>query len=86
MSDKNLKQIRGQLRQVVQELMTTEQLQALLKEVTSTVNKRLDAIDAHIKSQLKEINDRSQQTQSYVVRNLALATVKPTPAQVDENA
>lgn len=86
MSDKNLKQIRGQLRQVVQELMTTEQLQALRKEVMNAMDKRLDAIDAHIKSQLKEINDRSQETQSYVVRNLALATVKPAPAQVDENA
>lgn len=86
MSDKNLKAIRGQVRQVVKEFMTTEQLQAVLKEVTNTVNKRLDAIDAHVKSQLKEINERSQETQSYVVRNLALATTKPAPVKVDETA
>lgn len=85
MSDKNLKAIRGQLRQIVKELLTSELVAASQKQVYDMLHKRLDAIDAHIKSQLEEMNERSKETQSYVVRNLALSQVKAA-TKVEETA
>lgn len=85
MSDKNLKAIRGQVRQIVKELLSDELVDARQKEIAALVNKRLDAIDAFIKAQVSEMQERSKEVQSYVVRNLALNQVKPTLAKVEEN-
>lgn len=76
MSDKNSKVIRGQMRIVAKELLTAELAAAIQTQLAKAVHTRLDQIDAYIKEQLKIINDRSEETQSYVVRNLSLANVK----------
>lgn len=89
MSDSSVKTIRKQLRNVCQELLPTvlksELYLSIQKELSSIVNKRLDAIDAYVRDQLKEIQDRSIETQSYVVRNMALAQVKTAPSKVDDS-
>lgn len=85
MSDKNLKAIRGQVRQITKELLTSELVAASNKEVAAVVNKRLDAIDAYIKEQLKQLADKTEEMQSYVVRHITHANVNATPT-VDTSA
>jgi ribosome recycling factor len=73
MSDKNIKQMRGQIRQVVKELLPEilkEELTAKInKDLMSRLDQRLDAITNHIKTALDAIDKRAKEVASYVVRN-----------------
>lgn len=86
MSGRQTKALRGEVRQEVKQLLSQELLQSILQQVATVVNTRLDAIDKHIRAQLTEINERSEETQAYVVRNLVHAQAATAPSKVDETA
>ena len=76
---KDAKLIRGQVRQVAQEILTQEVGKALAldiqKALLAHLDARLDAIDKHIKSQLEAIDQRAKDLQSYLVRTTS--EIKP---------
>lgn len=79
----NLKQIRGQLRQIVKdilpEVINKEQHELLAKQIKD----RLDLIEKDIKKTLHEINNRSKDTMGYLVRQ---ASQNPlAPKEEDKN-
>lgn len=80
MSDKNIKVIRGQLRQIAKDLLNEEMATGIRDQIAKVVNDRLNAIDAYVKAQLEEMQERSRETQDYVTRKLALAEVRTVPA------
>lgn len=77
------KQLRGQLRQIVQEQMPSLLNSALVKDIEAAiearVNQRLDGITQTVKSTLDRIDERSKDIQSYVLRSSEKA-VMPTPS------
>lgn len=76
----NLKQTRGQLRQIVKEVLpevlTTELRSALYAEIAKVVSARLNSIEKDVKRTMDEINTRSKDATDYLVRNVS------TPIQV----
>ena len=67
------KLLRKQLRNVVQEafpqLLSQELATEIQKVLLNHLDKRLDAIDQHVKSQLEAIDQRAKDLQAYLVRN-----------------
>lgn len=91
MSDKNFKTIRKQLRAVVQEIigdvMKSEIISTIHKDVAAQVQARLEAIAKQVSDSLAQIDARSKDVQAYILRNSAPAvspeeapTEIPTPA------
>lgn len=82
MSDKNLKAIRGQIRQIVKDILPEVFTQELATKTQKTLQeyneKRLDAIAKHLVDTLKQIDDRAKDTQAYILRNASLSNVAPT--------
>ncbi len=78
------KTLRKQLRNICQELLpealNSEFNTSLRKEVMAHVDKRLDAIAAHIKQTLESIDQRSKDISAYNIRNSA-ANLPYTPEQ-----
>lgn len=76
---KDVKLIRGQVRQVVQEvlpgLLNEEALQALTKKLTDEINLRLRHIESNVRDTLEAVDKRSKDSLSYLIRN---ATQSPT--------
>ncbi len=72
MSDKSAKDIRKQLRNVVQDAMpqiVTEELgKAVHDALKSHIDKRLDAISKHIQTSLDALDQRSKDVQAFVIR------------------
>ncbi len=71
---KEIKQIRGQLRQIVKELLpelVTQELQtAMYKQLAAELSAKLSAIDAEIKQQLTAMSDRAKDMQSFLMREM----------------
>ena len=69
-----IKELRGQLRQIVKEvlpeLLVTELKSALYAGLTKVISARLDAIQEDVKKTMDEINSRSKDVQDYMVRNI----------------
>lgn len=69
------KDLRKQLRNVVQELLpqlvTAEVYQAALSQVREEIKGSLSSIDKHIKENLAEMNQRSQDIQAYIMNRVA---------------
>lgn len=67
-----LKQIRGQLRQIAKDilpgLLSEEVTKELHKSLQVRVDARLDAIEKHIRSVLEGIDQRAKDTQNYLIR------------------
>lgn len=76
----NAKLVRGQLRQLLQELLPDLFKEVLIKELRKDIEERLDRVDKHVKAGIQEMNDRSKESQNYVIRNLALATTTQAAA------
>lgn len=74
MSDKNLKDIRKQIRNVVQELLPallqTEVFQSLYSNLQAQNRIQLEGIEKNIKDTLKDMNDRSKDVQSFIMREI----------------
>jgi len=86
MGDKQVKRIRKQLKNVVEDLLpqvlTVELIQASQRQLKADVDIKLDAIDKHVRETLKAIDDRSKDTLGYLLRNVSPAT----PAKTEENS
>lgn len=84
MSDKGPKEIRKQVRNVAKEMLpeilSQELLRALHSEITKNLEKRLDAIAAHLKTVLDSVDERSKSIQSYVLRNSTAYAPDPAVA------
>lgn len=83
MSEKNVKFLRGQVRQVVKQLLpevfSTETSKAMEKVLVTRIDSRLSEITKVVKEALDTMDKRSLDMQSYVVRNVA---VPAAPAAV----
>lgn len=73
MSEKNVKFLRGQVRQVVQSLLpevfNAETTKAMEKVLITRMDSRLSDLTNKIETALKTMDDRSKDIQQYVVRN-----------------
>jgi hypothetical protein len=73
MSDKNFKAIRKQLRNVVQEIMPlvlgNELVQEVKKSLEARIDARLEAVSKHIYETLTQIDERSKDIQTFLIRN-----------------
>lgn len=74
----SIKMLRGQVRQIVKELLPEVFKEELTKAIQKEIEERLNRVDNHVKAAVAEMNERSKETQSYVVRNLALANTQAT--------
>lgn len=81
----SIKQLRGQVRQIVKELLSEVLNDELVQALRKDIYTRLDAIDKHVKSTTQEMNDRTKETQSYVVRNLTLASTVVDSNKLENN-
>ena len=76
MSDKQYKLIRKQLRNVVQEalpnILTQDLVTTMRNDLLARVDVRLDDITKAVKSKLDEMDTRSKNIQSYVLRNVGV--------------
>lgn len=60
--------IRGQVRQIAQELLGEELVLAASKELKGHIDRRLDILTKHIQETLDRVDTRSKEVQSYLVR------------------
>ncbi len=69
----SVKVLRGQVRIAVKELMgevlSHELVQEVGRDITTTVETRLDRIQEHMTTTLASIDERSKEVAAYVVRN-----------------
>lgn len=79
MNDREIKEVRKQIRKVVADLLPEILNDAFVNSIDKTVNAnldaRLDAITKHVATTLDKLDKRSQEINSFVVRN----TVPPAP-------
>lgn len=84
MSDKNIKALRGQVRQAVKELMPeiikSESYQAIMK----AVEEKLRAIEKQVLDTLEAMQNRQKDLQNYIMREVTLST-SPAPKVTEEN-
>lgn len=79
MNSKNVKLIRGQVRQVVQEVLTQELVNAVRKQVQDHVSAQLKQMADSAESSLAKLNDNQRDMQSYLTRVVEqLTPVKPS--------
>lgn len=75
MSD--IKVIRGQLRQIAKEILPEVLSAEMETKIMKHVDTRLDYMTNMIKSTLDQLDRRSKDMQSYVVRNVGVPTKPP---------
>lgn len=85
---KELKQLRGQMRQIVKELFPEIMNEQLVAELKKDLSAQVDAISNYTKSTLEMIDKRNQDLNAYMVRQLAGAVpaLNATPEQLAEAA
>jgi hypothetical protein len=66
------KDVRKQIRNVCQELLTDELTKVILEAVMKRMNERMDLIANNARQTLQDIDNRSKDVQSYVLRNSSL--------------
>jgi hypothetical protein len=73
MNDREIKEVRKQLRKIVEDLLPQILNDAFVKSIDKTVNANLDTrlaeITKHVAATLDKLDKRSQEINSYVVRN-----------------
>lgn len=87
MNNKEIKQVRGQVRQVTQELLPsllqTEVFQGLYERLQKDMITRLEQISQDVKSQLSQMDSRSKDIQQFIMnqvqQNLAQQASNVTP-------
>lgn len=82
----NVKLLRKQLRNICQEILpevlTNEMVKAQTEGVITAMNGRLDKITEHIQQTLDQVDQRSKDVQSYIVRQSAASA--PQIPQAEE--
>ena len=81
MNSKQVKDIRKQLRNVVQEMLPGVTSQEMYVQLSKVINERLDQISKHINSTLETIDQRSKDVQTYVIRQSAQNQPVPQPVE-----
>jgi hypothetical protein len=81
-----MKDLRKQLRNVVQEILpevlNAELVTSSHKAVTLKMEARLDAISKYITGQMETIDQRSRDVQDFIIRASAPQPQAPAPAEV----
>lgn len=77
---KEAKLIRGQVRQVVAEILTEEMSKAITAEVLKAVSERLSHVEKNVRETLALLDKRSKDVSGYLVRQASA----PAP-QVTDN-
>ena len=72
----NAKQLRGQLRQIVQEIMPELTSDAQFAAIKAHVDVKIKEIEEHVKKMMSEMNERHKDTMGYLVRSVT-TPVKP---------
>lgn len=80
---KELKAIRGQLRQIAKEMMPEVLASELLLKLQEEQKARLNELAKMVVDRLNEMDDRQKAVQSYIMREAANATT-PQFSQADE--
>lgn len=81
MSDRNFKEIRKQLRNVVREILPEVMASEAVSMIDRKVDSRLEGIQIQVRNTLQEIDQRSKDVQSFVIRQLASAGIAPSKAE-----
>lgn len=83
MSDKQVKLLRKQIRNVVQEILpgvlTQEMRNSIYEQLNSTLSTQLKQISDHVKSTLDAIDQRAKDLQSYAVRQSGVVAPPISP-------
>jgi len=69
---KNTKVLRGQLRQIAQELLPELMKEALFEEITKQMIARVNAIEEFTKKTMTEMNERHKDTMGMLVRSVVV--------------
>lgn len=75
---KEIKQIRGQVRQIVKELLNEELVAVIEKSVCEKMHARVEILAKNVKETMQRMDDRSKDVQGYLVRQAT--TVAPIKA------
>lgn len=75
MGSKDAKLLRGQLRQIVKEMLPELIKQELFTESTSLIRSRLEEINKMVKSELTRIDDRQKDIQALIMKELAASSL-----------
>lgn len=86
MNTKQVKVLRGQIRQIIQELLPSvierEAFLDMHKTLSTTIDRRLDNLTDMVKAKLEQVDQRSKDMQAHVLKNVgvpsALGTEAPT--------
>ncbi len=81
MNGKNVKLLRSQIRNVVQEILPEILTTDLFTNVSKEMHKRLDNVTVEVRETLKNLDDRSKTVQDYIVRQVQLAQTGPAPSE-----
>lgn len=73
-----IKQLRGQLRQIVKELFPELVKTELFGEASKLIQSRLDMIQKMVREELDKINERQKDVQNLIMSSLAESKL-PTP-------
>lgn len=83
-NSKQIKEIRGQVRQIVQDVLpgvfTAELQTALYKQISGELMAKLQVIDQELKRQLQTIDERAKDVQSFLMREV-VNNSKAKPAE-----
>lgn len=90
MNGKQVKLLRSQIRNVVQELfpqiLTEELTTKAFSAVSQATNERLTKIEGHIKGVLESMENRSKEVQGFIMREAAAQLAKPQAATQEASA
>lgn len=75
MGDKNTKELRGQIRQIVKELLPEIMGSELIAAIDKKLSENVKKIEGQVKETMHEMNERHKSTMSYLVREVTV--VKP---------
>jgi hypothetical protein len=72
----NLKQLRGQLRQIAKELLPELLTGEFREQMEQLIKARMDQIEADTKKTMHEMNTRHKDTMGYLVRQVTVPSTK----------
>lgn len=91
-NQRNVKQVRGQVRQIIKELLPeilgSEVINTIEQKLTKQATARLELITKNVQDTMKQIDDRAKDVQAYLVRQTTTAaplTAQPASVESDQN-
>lgn len=67
-----IKQLRGQMRQIVKEILPETLTEAQFELLNTKIDKKLKELQELVQANLKEMNDRQRDVMSYLVRQVTV--------------